>query len=139
MLLWTFMYKYLCERACMLSLFSCVQLFAILWTAAHQAPLSVEFSWQEHWSGLPCLPPGDLPNPGIKPMSLTSPVLAGGLFTTSDTSVQFSSVQSLSRVRLFATPRIAARQASLSITNCWSSPKVTPRKPQCVSICFQFS
>ena len=40
------------------------------------------FSRQEYWSGLPCPPPGDLPNPGIKPASLMSPALAGGLFTT---------------------------------------------------------
>ena len=38
-------------------------------TVARQAPLSMEFSRQEYWSGLPCPPPGDLPNPGIKPMS----------------------------------------------------------------------
>ena len=43
------------------------------------------FSRQEYWSGLPCPPPGDLPNPGIKPVSLTSPALAGGLFTTGAT------------------------------------------------------
>ena len=40
-------------------------------TVAHQAPLSMEFSRQEYWSGLPCPPPGDLPNPGIKPRSPT--------------------------------------------------------------------
>ena len=49
------------------------------------APLFVGFSRQEYWSGLPCPPPGDLPNPGIEPMSLRSPVLAGGFFTTSTT------------------------------------------------------
>ena len=49
---------------------------------ARQAPLSVEFSRQEYWSGLPCPPPGDLPNPGIKPMSLVSPALPGRSFTT---------------------------------------------------------
>ena len=38
-----------------------------LWTVAHQAPLSMSFSRQEYWSGLPCTPPGDLPNPGIEP------------------------------------------------------------------------
>ena len=48
---------------------------------AHQAALSMGFSRQEYWSGLPCSPPGDLPNPGIEPMSLMSPELAGGLFT----------------------------------------------------------
>ena len=50
--------------------------------SAHQAPLSMEFSRQEYWSGLPFPPPEDLPDPGIKPMSLTSPALAGGFFTT---------------------------------------------------------
>ena len=39
------------------------------WTVAHQAPLSMGFSRQEYWSGLPCPPPGDLPDPGIKPRS----------------------------------------------------------------------
>ena len=43
------------------------------------------FSRQESWSGLPCPPPGDLPNPGIEPTSLTSPALAGGFFTLSAT------------------------------------------------------
>ena len=43
---------------------------ATLWTVAHQAPLSMGFSRQEYWGGLPCPPPGDLPNPGIKPRSL---------------------------------------------------------------------
>ena len=72
-------------RACMLSRFSCVPLFATLWTVARQAPLSMGFSRQEYWSGLPCLPPGHLPNPGIKPTSLTFPALAGGFFNTSAT------------------------------------------------------
>ena len=48
------------------------------WTVALQAPLSMEFSRQEHWNGLPFPPPGDLPNPGIKPVFLASPALAGG-------------------------------------------------------------
>ena len=52
-----------------------------LWTVAHQAPLSVEFSRQEYWSGLPFPPPRDLPNPGIEPASLVSPALAGRFFT----------------------------------------------------------
>ena len=46
--------------------FSHVQLFATPWTVAHQAPLSMGFSRQEHWSGFPCPPPGDLPSPGIE-------------------------------------------------------------------------
>ena len=57
---------------CMLSHFSRVWLCATLWTAAHQVPLSVEFSRQESWSGFSCPPPGDLPEPGIEPMSLMS-------------------------------------------------------------------
>ena len=52
--------------ACVLSHFTCIQPFATLWTVAHQAPLSVGFSRREYQSGLPCPPPGDLPNPGIK-------------------------------------------------------------------------
>ena len=47
------------------------------WTVAHQIPLSIEFCRQEYWSGLPFPPAGDLPNPGIKPMSPVSPALAG--------------------------------------------------------------
>ena len=62
--------------------FSCVWLFVTLWTVARQTPLCMGFSRQEYRSGLPCLPPGDLPNPGVKPMSLTSPTLAGRFFTT---------------------------------------------------------
>ena len=50
-----------------------------LWTAAHQAPLPMEFSQREYWSGVLCPPPGDLPNPGIE---IVSPALAGGFFTT---------------------------------------------------------
>ena len=45
-------------------------------SVAHQAPLSMGFSRREHWSGLPCPPPGDLPDPGIEPTSLLSPALA---------------------------------------------------------------
>ena len=62
-----------------------VQLFATPWTVALQAPLSMGFSRQEYWDGLPCHLPGDLLDPGIKPMSLPSPALAGRFFTTSTT------------------------------------------------------
>ena len=70
---------------CMQSHFSRVWLCATLWTVAHQAPLSMEFSGQEYWSGLPFPSPGDLRDPGIEPVSLTSPALADGFFTTSAT------------------------------------------------------
>ena len=49
---------------------------ATAWIVVHQTPLSLEFSRQEYWSGLPCPPSGGLPDPGIKPVSLVSPALA---------------------------------------------------------------
>ena len=60
---------------------SSIQLFATPWTVAFQAPLSMGFSRQEYWSGLPFPSPEDLPNPEIKPVSLASPALAGRSFT----------------------------------------------------------
>ena len=69
----------------MLSHFSRVRPFVTLWTIALQTPWSMGFSRQEYWSGLPCPPLGDLPDPGIKPTSLMSPALAGEFFTTSAT------------------------------------------------------
>ena len=71
------------ERACMLRCFSRVRLLATLWTIARRLLCPWEFSKQEYWSGLPCPPPGDLPDLGLEPVSLTSPALAGRLFTTS--------------------------------------------------------
>jgi len=70
---------------CVLSRFSHVRFCATPWAAARQNSLSMGFSNQEHWSGLPCPPPGNLPDPGIKLTSLMSPALAGGFFTTSAT------------------------------------------------------
>ena len=55
------------------------------WTVTRQASLSMVFSRWEYWCGLPCLPPEDLPNPGIEPMSFMSPALADKFFTTSAT------------------------------------------------------
>ena len=74
-----------CLAQCVLSHFSRVRLFAIPWTVARQAPLSMEFSRQEYWSELPFPSPGDFPNPGIEPKSFMSPALAGRFFTTSAT------------------------------------------------------
>ena len=68
--------------ACVLSFFSRVHLIVTLCTVAHQAPPSMGFSRQEFWSGLPFLPPGDLPDPGIEPTSPESPTLADRFFTT---------------------------------------------------------
>ena len=90
----------------------------------------MEFSRQEYWSGLLFHSPEDLTDPGIEPMSLA--LQADSLYVIyahpplyfKSSLDYFSSVQSFSRVRLFATPWIAARQASLSITNSQSSPKL---------------
>ena len=60
---------------------SCVQLFTTPWTVSCQASLSLGFSRQEYWSGLPFPFPGSLPDPGIKPKSPGSPALAGGFIT----------------------------------------------------------
>ena len=68
-------------HSCLLSRFIRVQLFVILWTVAHQAPLSKGFSRQEYWSGLPCSSPGDLPDTETEPTSLTSPVVGHDLAT----------------------------------------------------------
>ena len=65
---------------CMLSCFSHVWLFATPWTTAFQASLSLGFSRQKYWSGLPCCPPGALPDAGMEPTSLMPPVLAGRFF-----------------------------------------------------------
>ena len=100
-------------------------IFVTPWTVALQAPLSMGFPGREYCSRLLFLTPGDLPDPQFRPTSLESPALTGGFFTTVPPRklmyVQFSSDHSLSRVRLFATPWIAARKASLSITNSRSS------------------
>ena len=97
---------------------SCFQLFATWWTVAHKTPLSMGFSRQEYWSGLPCLPLGDLPDPGIEPTSLTSPALAERFFTT-----QFSSVAQLCPTLCYPM-NCSAHQASLSITNSRSLLKL---------------
>ena len=68
-----------CVCACTLSH---IWLFVTLWTEACQAPLSMDFSRKEYWSGLLFPSPGDLPDPGIKLVSPMSPPSAGGLFTS---------------------------------------------------------
>ena len=126
-----------------LTRFSRARLFVTLWTITRQAPLSMGFSRQEYQSGLLCPSPGDFPDPGIKPMSLTSPALEGRFFTTNtvlylliyrkeQTNTCYSIYKlckscegkgkwkerkgkSLSRVQLFATPWTAASQAPPSM------------------------
>ena len=92
----------------LLSCFSRVWLCATPEPAAHQAPPSMAFSRQEYWSGVPLPSPQHYANHPEYIVILMD---------------QFSSIQSLSCVQLFATPWITARQASLSITNSRSSPK----------------
>ena len=70
-------------HTCVLSHFSHVQLFVTPWTVARQAPLSMEFSRKLEWLDIPS--PGDLPDLGVEPESLTSLVLTGGFFTTGAT------------------------------------------------------
>ena len=105
-----------------------VQLFATPWAVGSQAPLSMEFSIQEYWSGLPLPTPGDLPGSGnqtcISCVSCIDQQIFYHCISWEAPSISFSSVQSLSCVRLFETPQIAAHQASLSITKSWSLPKL---------------
>ena len=110
--------------------FSNIQLFATHWTADRQSPLSMEISRQEYWCGLLVLPSRVSSDPGMEPASLTSPALAISLFTTSTTwgtslermqSVS-QSVQSLSHLQLFATPRTTPHQAPF--------PSPTPESTQ---------
>ena len=82
---------------------SCPTLCPTLWTVTWQALLCMGFSRQESWSGLPCPPPGDLPNPEIEPTSLTSPSLAGGFFTSSATWEALSNCRTLYYTYLFTT------------------------------------
>ena len=86
--------------------------FVTPWTAALQVPLSMGFPRQEYWSGLSRPPPGDLPNPGIKPLSPESPALAGGLFLPL-CHLGSQVLNCFSRVPLCAIPWTAAYQAVL--------------------------
>ena len=72
---WVVTWLSVISALCMLSYFSHVLLFVTSWSIANRAPLSMEFSRQEYWSGLPCPSARDLPDTGIKPTSLTSPAL----------------------------------------------------------------
>ena len=75
-----YIYCCVCRCACICML-SHVQLFETPWIVAHRAPLSMEFSRQEYWSGLPFPSPGDLPDPEAEPAFLVFPALAGRFFT----------------------------------------------------------
>ena len=87
---------------CVLSRSSHVRIFATLWTITHRAPLSIGFSREEHWKGLPRLSPADLRNPEITPASLMSLALAGRFFTTSTTWEAPSTCMYNTHVRVFS-------------------------------------
>ena len=106
------------QEVCLTCMFSRVWLFASLWTVAHQAPLSMGLSKQKYWSGLPFPPPGDLPNPGIKPISPVSPALQADSLPRrhlGSPSTWLLLLSRFSRVQLCATPETAAHQAPLSL------------------------
>ena len=111
----------------MLSRFSHVRLFATPWTIACQAHLFMGFSRREYWSVLPCTPPGDLPNPGIEPMSLMSPALAGGLFTSSATWEAHAKGASHSIAPV--TPEIVPPSVSPSVCPCTGGLHPNHRNP----------
>ena len=80
---WNTNHRLYFKNICLCAQFlSRVQFFATPWTVAHQAPLSIGFPRQEYWTGLPFPSPEDLPTPGVEPISLASPILAGTFFTT---------------------------------------------------------
>ena len=112
--------------SCMLSHSSWVQLFVTLWNIACQTPLSMGFSRQEYWSRWPCPSLGELPNPGIKPTSLSSLTLAGGFFTTI-VSLEYQHL--LIFIVIFPackeknhTSLASERDSSISDTSCFCSP-----------------
>ena len=90
-----------------MNMLSRVQFFAAPWNAAQQVPLSLEFSWQECWSGLPFPPPGDLPDPGIHPWALVSPASVGGFSTTSAIWEAHRSLLGDCLVRLISTQNVS--------------------------------
>ena len=96
-------YLYTDIHALVLNRFSYVQFSAAPCTVDHQAPLSVGFSRQECWRGLPCPPPGDLPAPGIEPMSAVSPALQADYFTAKPpvepTDIHSSAVYSYQKMK----------------------------------------
>ena len=93
-------------------LLSPIQLFATPWTVAYQASPSMGFSRQKYWSGLPFPSPGDLPNPGIEPGSIS---LEADALTSEPPGKQRKERKPLSRVQLFATPWTVTYQALLSM------------------------
>ena len=100
--------------ACVLSH---VQLFVTPCTVAHQAPLSMGFFRQEYWNGLPCPPPGDLPDPGIKPISPASPAVQADSLLLSQTHLDANQIKGEIHIRIFTaqtTQRTASRERGMN-------------------------
>ena len=115
--------------ACVLSCFHHVRHFLTLWTVAHQAPLSMGFSRQEYWSGLPCSPPGDLPNPGIEPTFPVAPALqADSLLLSSQESP--SVVNSMPCKKKKKIGRMTSRQLKESKVKWGGLESFTPWSPR---------
>ena len=129
----------------MLNRFSDVQVFVTLWSVAHQAPLSMGFSRQEYWSGwLFPPPPGDLPDPGIEPLSLTSPALVGGVSNTSATKVKVAQSSPTLRPHVIYSPWNSPDQnigvGSLSLLQgIFPTQGSNPGLPHCRQILYQLS
>ena len=129
----------------MINRFSHVQVFVTLWSVAHQAPLSMGFSRQEYWSGwLFPPPPGDLPDPGIEPLSLTSPAVAGGVSNTSATKVKVARSSPTLRPHVIYSPWDSPHQnigvGSLSLLQgIFPTQGSNPGLPHCRQILYQLS
>ena len=116
---------------CVLSHISHVQLCATPWTVARQALLSMGFSRQEYWSGLPCPPPGDLPSPGMEPTSPLSPALAGGFLTTRATWA----LPSLNGLLQQAPNWFSCFCHRVSIAYPWCKPAAAKSLQPCPTLC----
>ena len=114
---------YLLVCMCTKLLQSCL-LFVTIWAIAHQAPLSMGFSRHEYQSGLPCSPPGDLPDPAIELGSLMSPALPGGFFTTSATWEGLYLLQSVRFSRSVMSDSLQPHESQHARPPC---PSPTPR------------
>ena len=99
---------------CVPSCFTPIRLFATPWTVAHQAPLSMGFSRQECWKGLPRPPPGDLPDPGVEPASLLSPPSAGRFLATASPGTS-KSTTALGQITLLSQHTRSYAQVTRSI------------------------
>ena len=117
----------------MLSHFSCVQLFATLWTVPCQTPLSERFSRQKYWrGGLSCPPPGDLPHPGVESVSLRFSALVGGFFTLAPPGFQCTHFLNLNiyfylYTRMCQVLVVACRLFSCGMWDLVPQPRIEPR------------